>query len=109
MQPTASPAPDVSISQDLRHAASVLSKFYEELPVILTRLFTAGAAIIIGLLLLRLFRRLLNKHLRYRPGTTRRTMQQVETLLKHGSRVEVLIEQGKVTIVEIKRKMRMKE
>ncbi len=36
-------------------------------------------------------------------------MQQVETLLKHGSRVEVLIEQGKVTIVEIKRKMRMKE
>lgn len=80
MQPTASPAPDVSISQDLRHAASVLSKFYEELPVILTRLLTAGAAIIIGLLLLRLFRRLLNKHLRYRPGTTRRTMQQVETL-----------------------------
>lgn len=68
MQPTASPAPDVSISQDLRHAASVLSKFYEELPVILTRLLTAGAAIIIGLLLLRLFRRLLNKHLRYRPG-----------------------------------------
>lgn len=67
MQPTASPAPDVSISQDLRHAASVLSKFYEELPVILTRLLTAGAAIIIGLLLLRLFRRLLNKHLRYRP------------------------------------------
>jgi hypothetical protein len=36
-------------------------------------------------------------------------VQQVETLLKHGSRVEVLIEQGKVTIVEIKRKMRMKE
>ena len=63
MQPTASPAPDVSISQDLRHAASVLSKFYEELPMILTRLLTAGAAIIIGLLLLRLFRRLLNKHL----------------------------------------------
>jgi hypothetical protein len=36
-------------------------------------------------------------------------VQQVETLLKHGSRVEVLIEQGKVTIVEIKRKMKMKE
>jgi hypothetical protein len=36
-------------------------------------------------------------------------VQQVETLLKHGSRVEVLIEQGKITIVEIKRKMRMKE
>nr|DAQ07886.1 MAG TPA: hypothetical protein [Caudoviricetes sp.] len=35
--------------------------------------------------------------------------EQMETLLKHGSRVEVLIEQGKVTIVEIKRKMRYKE
>lgn len=54
--------------------------FTKNCRVILTRLLTAGAAIIIGLLLLRLFRRLLNKHLRYRPGTTRRTMQQVETL-----------------------------
>ena len=80
MQPTASPAPDVSISQDLRHAASVLSDFYEELPVIFARLLTAGAAIIIGLLLLRLFRRLVSKHLRYRPNTSRRTVQQVETL-----------------------------
>ena len=33
----------------------------------------------------------------------------MESLLKHGSRVEVLIEQGKITIVEIKRKMKMKE
>lgn len=43
------------------------------------------------------------------PTLTKKMVQQVETLLKHGSRVEVLIEQGKVTIVEIKRKMRMKE
>lgn len=43
------------------------------------------------------------------PTLTKEMVQQVETLLKHGSRVEVLIEQGKVTIVEIKRKMRMKE
>ena len=43
------------------------------------------------------------------PTLTKEMIQQVETLLKHGSRVEVLIEQGKVTIVEIKRKMRMKE
>lgn len=35
--------------------------------------------------------------------------EQIETLLKHGSRVEILIEQGKVSIVEIKRKLRMKE
>ena len=43
------------------------------------------------------------------PTLTKEMVKQVETLLKHGSRVEVLIEQGKVTIVEIKRKMRMKE
>ena len=43
------------------------------------------------------------------PTLTKEMVQQVETLLKHGSRVEVLIEQGKVTIVEIKRKMRMKD
>lgn len=33
----------------------------------------------------------------------------MESLLKHGSRVEILIEQDKITIVEIKRKMKMKE
>lgn len=33
----------------------------------------------------------------------------METILRHGSRAEVLIEQGKVTIVEIKRKMRYKQ
>lgn len=33
----------------------------------------------------------------------------MKSLLKHGSRVEILIEQGKITIVEIKRKMKMKE
>ena len=42
------------------------------------------------------------------PVITKEMKEQIETLLKHGSRVEVLIEQGKVTIVEIKRKMRMK-
>ena len=36
-------------------------------------------------------------------------MEQMENLLKHGSRVELLIEQGKVAIVEIKRKLKMKE
>lgn len=43
------------------------------------------------------------------PVITDKMKEQMETLLKHGSRVEVLIEQGKVTIVEIKRKMRYKE
>ena len=43
------------------------------------------------------------------PTITKEMIQQMEAILKHGSRVEVLIEQGKVTTVEIKRKMRMKE
>ena len=33
----------------------------------------------------------------------------METLLKHGSRVELLIEQGKIAIVEIKSKLKMKD
>ncbi len=37
------------------------------------------------------------------------SVEQMETLLKHGSRVELLIEQGKVAIVEIKRKLKMKD
>ena len=43
------------------------------------------------------------------PVRTKEMKEQIETLLKHGSRVEILIEQGKVSIVEIKRKLRMKE
>ena len=35
--------------------------------------------------------------------------EQIESILKRGRRVEILMEQGKVTIVEIKRKMRMKQ
>ena len=39
---------------------------------------------------------------------TDKMKEQIESLLKRGSRVEILIEQGQVVIVEIKRKMRMK-
>lgn len=35
-------------------------------------------------------------------------VEKIQDLLRHGSRVEILIEQGKVTIVEIRRKMKMK-
>ena len=42
------------------------------------------------------------------PVITKEMVEQMETLLKHGSRVELLIEQGKVAIVEIKRKLKMK-
>ncbi len=43
------------------------------------------------------------------PVITKEMVEQMETLLKHGSRVELLIEQGKVAIVEIKRKLKMKD
>lgn len=43
------------------------------------------------------------------PVITKEMVEQMENLLKHGSRVEILIEQGKVAIVEVKRKLRMKE
>ena len=36
-------------------------------------------------------------------------VQEMERLLRRGSRVEVQLEQGKITLVEIKRKLRMKE
>lgn len=43
------------------------------------------------------------------PVITKEMVEQMKTLLKHGSRVELLIEQGKVAIVEVKRKLKMKE
>lgn len=43
------------------------------------------------------------------PKITLEMVKQMEELLKHGSRVELLIEQGRVTVVEIKRKMRMRK
>lgn len=36
-------------------------------------------------------------------------VKQIEILLQNGSRVELLIEQGKISIVEIRRKLRMKD
>lgn len=43
------------------------------------------------------------------PVITKEMTKEIETLLKHGSRVEILIEQGKIAIVEVKRKLKMKE
>ena len=43
------------------------------------------------------------------PKLTPEMIEIIETILRHGSRVELLIEKGQVTIVEIKRKMRFKE
>ena len=43
-----------------------------------------------------------------RPELTPEMIEKIQDLLRHGSRVEVLIEQGKIAIVEVKRKLRMK-
>ena len=43
------------------------------------------------------------------PVITKEMCREIETLLKHGSRVEILIEQGKIAIVEVKRKLKLKE
>lgn len=43
-----------------------------------------------------------------RPVLTPEMVEKIQDLLRHGSRVEVLVEHGKVTIVEVKRKLRMK-
>ena len=39
---------------------------------------------------------------------SREQIMEIEAILKRGSRVELLIEQGQIVIVEIKRKMRRK-
>lgn len=44
-----------------------------------------------------------------KPEITQEMKEEIEDLLKKGRRVEVLIEQGKVCIVEIKRKLKRKE
>ena len=41
-------------------------------------------------------------------ATLPKMMPTIAALLSKGSRVELLIEQGKITVVEIKRKMHMK-
>lgn len=43
------------------------------------------------------------------PIITKEMTGMIEEILNRGSRVEILIEQGKIVIVEVKRKMRMKE
>ena len=39
---------------------------------------------------------------------TDKMIEQIQQILKHGNRVELVIEQGRVTIIEIRRKLRMK-
>lgn len=77
--PTATPAP--TLENEFTQAAEKLEHFYHQLPVILSRLFFAGVAIILGLLLLRLMRHLLNKRLLHKTiHLSPRQVKQRETL-----------------------------
>ena len=43
------------------------------------------------------------------PTLSPKVVQEIERILKKGNRVEVLIEQGKVTVIEISRKLKIKD
>ncbi len=43
------------------------------------------------------------------PVLTKEMTEEIEKILKNSNRAEVLIEQGKIVIVEIKRKVKIKE
>lgn len=43
------------------------------------------------------------------PTLTPTLISQIETILKRGNQAEVKIEQGQVAVIEIKRKLRIKE
>ena len=78
--PTATPQPAQTMMQELDQAANVISSIYHQPPMILTRLLLAVVAIIIGVLLLRLLRKLINSRLRRKHESEKRTFKQTETL-----------------------------
>lgn len=71
---TANPADGV------KTATTVLSDLYHQLPGILTHLLLAGIAIVAGILLLKLLRRLITKYLRRKKATRGESVRQEETV-----------------------------
>lgn len=67
----------VSIAEDVRLAAATLNHFYQSLPNILYHLALSGVIIVLGLLLLKLIRRLINKS--YRRKVQERNSREAET------------------------------
>lgn len=65
---------------ELNQAAQQLTAFYHSLPQLLSRLVLSGIVILLGLLLLRLLRLLINRKLRRKPLKNNRTVKQAETL-----------------------------
>lgn len=62
------------------HTVETLQAAYQQLPVILTRLFLSGLVIIAGLILLRLIRKLMNRRFARKRDLPIRLMKQRETL-----------------------------
>lgn len=76
--PTATPAP--TLENELSQAAHKIESFYHQLPAILTRILLAGIAIVLGLLLLRLLRHILNRRILRKKDLSPQLIKQRETL-----------------------------
>lgn len=72
--------PKDTLMQELDHAAEQVSALYHQLPVILTRIALSGAVIVLGLLILRLIRRIISKRIGMKSLKGERTIKQAETL-----------------------------
>ena len=76
--PTHTPAP--TLESEFSQAAQKIESLYHQLPAILVRLLLAGVAIALGILLLKLLRRLLSKRIMRKGDLPPRMLKQRETL-----------------------------
>ena len=76
--PTVTPAP--TLESELTQAATKIGALYHQLPALITRLLLSGAAIILGLLLLRLLRHILSKRMLHKKDLPPQVIKQRETL-----------------------------
>ena len=67
-------------ADDVKAATSVFTDLYHQLPTIFMRLLLAGVAIIAGILILKLLRRLITKYLRRKKDTRGESVRQEEVL-----------------------------
>ena len=67
-------------ADDIKAATSVFTDLYHQLPTILMRVLLAGVVIVAGILILRIFRKLIRKYLRRKKETRGETVRQEETV-----------------------------
>jgi len=77
---TATPPPVEQLTAELSQAVSHVTNLYHQLPLILTRLALAGVVIVVGVLLLRLLRRIINRRIRHKSNKNGRSAKQTETV-----------------------------